>query len=118
MKLPDEFADRNYDDYSEFKLPLCYPEPHDPARVHMYPKSKVYAEPYTEYSIEEIKAQGYLNRVPNRLTVGHTETQQAIQSILGEEMQEDDFVDGAERAKIDLRVQNEQILTMQEMQHR
>lgn len=57
----------------------------------MYPKSLVYSTPNMEISIEEIRAQRYLRPKPsNRLNVPQAETQQAIQSILG--TQEDDEV--------------------------
>lgn len=95
----------------------------------MYPKDKVYQDMAMgmEYSIEEIRARRYMNRRSlsinntnnnnnnSRLTVGHTETQQAIQSILGEVMQQDDDDD---RVKVNLGVQNEQQLSMQEIQNR
>lgn len=89
----------------------------------MYPKNKVYEDMArgVEYSIEELRARRYLNKSSqsnnnnSRLVVGHNETQQAIQSILGEVMQED----GEEaRVKVDLGVQNEQHLSMQEIQDR
>lgn len=94
----------------------------------MYPKDKVYQDMSmgVEYSIEEIRARRYMNRRSlssnntnsnnnSRLTVGHTETQQAIQSILGEVMQQDEDDD---RVKVNLGVQNEQQLSMQEIQNR
>lgn len=89
----------------------------------MYPKDKVYQEMGMgmEYSIEEIRARRYMNRRPSntnsnsRLTVGHTETEQAIQSILGEVMQQDEEDD---KVKVNLGVENEQQLSMQEIQER
>lgn len=50
----------------------------------MYPKAKVYSTAETEYSIEEIRACRYLPRSASRLNVSHIETEQAIQSILGD----------------------------------
>lgn len=118
IRLPLNFVTVSYEDHSTFNPPLCLPEPYDPVRVTMYPKDKVYGEVNKEYSIEEIRARRYLNksRLSNsRLVVGPTETQQAIQSILGEVMQEDVEED---RVKIDLGVHNEQHLSMQQIQDR
>lgn len=119
LKLPPNFSNVTYEDHSTFNPPLCHPEPYDAARVTMYPKDQVYADMGMgiEHSIEEIRARRYANKnlSNSRLTVGHTETQQAIQSILGEVMQEDVVED---RVKIDLGVQNAPHLSMQEVQDR
>lgn len=63
----------------------------------------------------------YMNRPrasTSRLVVGPTETQQAIQSILGEVMQQDEEEEQEDRVKIDVGVHNEQQLSMQQIQER
>lgn len=120
IRLPLKFFAVTQEDHSTFIPPLYHPEPDDPARIAMYPKDKVYAEMINnkEYSIEEIRARRYLNQQrlsSSRLVVGPTETQQAVQSIVGEVMQADDEED---RVKIDLGIHNNQHLSMQEIQER
>lgn len=56
-------------------------EPPNPAMIPMYPKNRVYIDPNTEYSIEELRATRYL-RMKSRLQVPQLETCQAVQSIL------------------------------------
>lgn len=119
IKLPPNFVTSTNEDHTTFILPLCYPEPFDATKISMYPKNKVYEELESgvEYSIEEIRARRYINRrlSNNRLTVGHAETQQAIQSILGEVKQNNDEED---KVKVDVAVRNESHLSMQETQER
>lgn len=43
-------------------------EPYDQTKIPMYPKALVYSHPTTEYSIEELKAQNYLNKRKNSVT--------------------------------------------------
>lgn len=93
----------------------------------MYPKNKVYGETDKEYSIEEIRASRYKNQPSSRLIVGPTETQQAIQSILSDPMQQSmndeefqslDGVEDKQEVTVDVGVHNEQHLSMQEIQDR
>lgn len=50
--------------------------------IPMYPKDRVYIDPNTEYSIDELRAPRYLRNISNRLHVPQLETCQAVQSIL------------------------------------
>lgn len=89
LKLPKDFFPVTHEDLSTYHPPLCYPEPEDPTKIPMYPKALVYGEPGVEYSIEEIKALRLSKKAKNhRFNVTETETQQAIQSILGDPMQQ------------------------------
>ncbi|XP_025830575.1 probable inactive serine/threonine-protein kinase bub1 isoform X4 [Agrilus planipennis] len=85
IKLPDEFYPVSHEDFSNWNPPLAYFEPEDPSRIPMYPKSKVYANPKGEVSIEEVRATKYkVKGNCNRLNISHSETNEAIQSILGD----------------------------------
>lgn len=47
------------EDYKDWKVLIRYPEPPNPNMIPMYPKDRVYIDPNTEYSIEELRATRY-----------------------------------------------------------
>lgn len=85
IKLPSTFVPVTYEDFSNWKIPLFYPNPEDSKLVPKYPKAKVYPNSIgTEYSLEELRALRYLKSPKSRRVVPQIETEQAVQSILGE----------------------------------
>ncbi|XP_060527401.1 mitotic checkpoint serine/threonine-protein kinase BUB1-like [Cylas formicarius] len=89
------------EDYSNWRVSIInFPEEPSPTVVHGYPKSRVYIDSNTEYSIEELRATGY-KRSPS------TETDRAVQSILIDD--EDDCLlveDDAQPAQINSTVKH------------
>lgn len=61
---------------------MKYPEPPNAAMIPMYPKDRVYIDPNTEYSIDELRAPRYLRKINSRLQVSQLNTCQAVQPIL------------------------------------
>jgi hypothetical protein len=82
LKLSN-FVTATSENYSDWIVSLTIPEPKDDRMIPMYPKTKVYSEISTEYSLEELRALRYLCK-KNRLAVAATEVNQAVQSILGD----------------------------------
>lgn len=54
----------------------------------MYPKALVYRDMGIEYSLEEIRATRRRQEAEHRLSIANIETQQAVESILGDPMQQ------------------------------
>ncbi|XP_017776519.1 PREDICTED: mitotic checkpoint serine/threonine-protein kinase BUB1-like [Nicrophorus vespilloides] len=84
IRLPTNFFPVTHQDFSEWKVSICFPDPDDPNKIPMYCKTEVYIDPMTEYSPEEVRARRYLIR--SRLSNPYMETEQAVQSIMGDEM--------------------------------
>ncbi|KAJ8920747.1 hypothetical protein NQ315_004887, partial [Exocentrus adspersus] len=76
------------EDYSDWRVSIKYPEPPNPAMIPMYPKDRVYIDPNTEYSIDELRASRYLRNI-NKFHIPQLETYQAVQSILEEEVMQE-----------------------------
>ncbi|XP_050309277.1 mitotic checkpoint serine/threonine-protein kinase BUB1 beta-like [Anthonomus grandis grandis] len=78
--LPANRPKETLEDYSNWHVSLIkFPDPPSPTQVFGYPKHRVYADPDTEYSIEELRSIRYkeaVNRMPP------AEVQDAVQSIL------------------------------------
>ncbi|KAG5889015.1 hypothetical protein JTB14_033944 [Gonioctena quinquepunctata] len=66
IRLPKNHPKHCLEDYSDFIVSITYPEPHNPAHIPMYPKVKVYKDPNTEYSIEEIRGRRYMQKTMTR----------------------------------------------------
>ncbi|CAG9838124.1 unnamed protein product [Diabrotica balteata] len=60
IRLPKNYPQTCQEDYSEWVISICYPEPPNPSCIPMYPKHRVYGEPNTEYSIEELRSSRYV----------------------------------------------------------
>lgn len=56
------FPKESLEDYSDWKVLIRYPEPPNPSMIPMYPKHRVYIDPNTEYSIEELRSTRYRER--------------------------------------------------------
>ncbi|KAJ8954375.1 hypothetical protein NQ318_011048 [Aromia moschata] len=82
IRLPKNHPTETFEDYSDWRVSIKYPEPPNPAMIPMYPKERVYIDPNTEYSIEELRAPRYIRRNDSRLHIPQIETCQAVQSIL------------------------------------
>lgn len=87
IRLPFNHPKTCLEDYSDWHVSIKYAEPLNPAAIPMYPKERVYIDPLTEYSIEELRAPRYLKMISNHhLSKMEQETDDVefIQESLGE----------------------------------
>ncbi|XP_076269939.1 mitotic checkpoint serine/threonine-protein kinase BUB1 beta-like isoform X4 [Rhynchophorus ferrugineus] len=78
--LPANLPTECQEDYSSWHVAIVnYPDEASPSVIHGYPKHRVYIDPQTEFSIEELRATRYRKTVN---TVQQVETCRAIQSII------------------------------------
>ncbi|KAJ8951176.1 hypothetical protein NQ314_007716, partial [Rhamnusium bicolor] len=76
--LPKNHPKESLEDYSDWKVSIKYPEPPNAAMIPMYPKERVYRDPNTEYSIDELRRlRSQLRRRDPKIA-----TCQTVQSIL------------------------------------
>ncbi|XP_056638959.1 mitotic checkpoint serine/threonine-protein kinase BUB1 beta-like isoform X1 [Diorhabda sublineata] len=66
IDMPREiiFPKVTLEDYSDWVVNVYYPEPPNPNAIPMYPKHRVYGEPNTEYSLEELRSSRYIRKTP------------------------------------------------------
>lgn len=85
--LPANLPPECLEDYSNWHVAIMnFPEEPSPKVVHGYPKHRVYIDPQTEFSIEELRATRYRGRFSDV----QVETCEAVQSILVDDDEDDD----------------------------
>ncbi|XP_030753642.1 mitotic checkpoint serine/threonine-protein kinase BUB1 beta-like [Sitophilus oryzae] len=88
--LPANLPLECLEDYSNWHVAIVnYPDEASPSVTHGYPKHRVYIDPQTEFSIEELRATRYRKSIG---AVQHVETCQAVQSILIDDDEDDDLI--------------------------
>ncbi|KAL3282790.1 hypothetical protein HHI36_005955 [Cryptolaemus montrouzieri] len=74
---PPKFPPRTKETYSGWVVSMTIPEPVDNRMLPMYPKSRVYADPTTEYSLEELAALRYQKTRSQNRIINNTQMYQA-----------------------------------------
>lgn len=69
IQLPASFVAHTREDFSQWKVPLCVPDPENPNQIPMYCKAQCYADPNKEYSIEEVRARRYMRKTKHQLSL-------------------------------------------------
>ncbi|CAH0557013.1 unnamed protein product [Brassicogethes aeneus] len=60
------------EDYSNWKPNIHFPEPFDARMIPIYPKDRVYIDPNTEYSIDELRAHRYRKKTTKSTSFSNT----------------------------------------------
>lgn len=85
------FPKESLEDYSDWKVLIRYPEPPNPNMIPMYPKHRVYCDPNTEYSIEELRAERYSEAIRHQMAIEEQEILEGVE-LMQESLHEVGFL--------------------------